>query len=100
MTVFFIVCTTSVAFFVVFLIACSRPGQRRTTHYKGISVRKISAPPEAQFANASCVRRFFAHLEHQMTEFVATHHPTLAARTWSPERHRDSCEASESSGEA
>lgn len=85
MTLLFIICATIVVFFLVFLVACSRPSERRTTRYKGVSVHKISSPPETQFADALCGRRFLAHLEQQMAEFVMTHHRSVALRQVSPE---------------
>jgi Putative beta-barrel porin-2, OmpL-like. bbp2 len=75
-TLFFIICAISITFFVVFFVGCSLSNVRRNR--KAIHVRRISAP-ETQFADALGGRRFFAHLEHQMADFVAAHHRTAAA---------------------
>src|SRR5215813_10296914 len=70
-TLFCIICGVSITFFVAFFVGCSRCSVQRNR--KAIHVHKISTP-ETQFADALGGRRFFAHLEQQMSEFLSTHH--------------------------
>jgi len=68
---FFVICGLSIIFFGVFLFECSRPLRRAG-----------SAPLVRRVINGSDLvdlttgRRFFAHLEQQMAEFLASHNRT------------------------
>jgi len=66
-TLFLVVCTLSVLFYLAFLVGCSRP---RAARKSNSVVRKI-APTEAVDAVAG--RRFLIHLEKEMAEFVSRH---------------------------
>jgi Putative beta-barrel porin-2, OmpL-like. bbp2 len=74
-TLFFIICAISVTFFVVFFVGCSLSSRRRSRAV--VRVHRIPAP-ETQFADALGGRRFFTHLEHQMAEFLSSHHRSAA----------------------
>ena len=78
-TLFLLVCAVSVIFFLVFLLngLAAKPRSRRANATKlSPAVRKISA---AEVADSPFGRRFFVHLEEQMTEFIAAHRRTVAA---------------------
>src|SRR5579862_7771729 len=70
MTAFFLlICSISVLFFILFLIACCLPERKQRRSI----VRKM---PEAQAIDSLGGRRIFAHLEEQMAEFFSSHrHP-------------------------
>src|SRR5579863_512672 len=70
MTAFFLlICSISVLFFILFLIACCLPERKQ----RRSMVRKM---PEAQAIDSLGGRRIFAHLEEQMAEFFSSHrHP-------------------------
>jgi len=76
---FLIICAVSVVFFLIFLVQCSRPTRKSTTlHQKSnanSAVRKV-AEPQPIYAVGG--RRFFVHLEEQMSEFLSAHGRTAA----------------------
>jgi hypothetical protein len=65
------ICGVSVSFFVVFLVGCSLAERRRNRHK--VHARVVHKLPEAQAIDALGGRRFFVHLEEQMSEFLAMH---------------------------
>ena len=69
---FFLICSVSVVFFVVFLFECSRPLRKSK---KGAVVRKLT---EGAAVDSATGRRFFAHIEQQMAEFLSHHGRTTA----------------------
>src|ERR1700679_3777157 len=66
-----LICAVSIAFFIVFLVACSLPpsGVRRRKQ-KAAAVHKF---PESLAVDSACGRRVFVHLEEQMAEFLSVH---------------------------
>jgi len=76
---FLIICAVSVVFFLIFLVQCSRSTRKSTTlHQKSnanSAVRKV-AEPQPIYAVGG--RRFFVHLEEQMSEFLSAHGRTAA----------------------
>jgi hypothetical protein len=76
-TLFLIVSALSLAFFLIFLVECSRPRRdavKRHRRVRPIAIRKIESQPVDSLAG----RRFLIHLEHQMAEFLAMHGRTAA----------------------
>ena len=76
-TLFLIVSALSLAFFLVFLVECSRPRRKAVKRHRTAqptTVRKIESQPVDSLAG----RRFLIHLEHQMAEFLAMHGRTAA----------------------
>jgi hypothetical protein len=71
-TLFLIICAISVAFFVVFFVRCSTPARRSTG---APAVRNSTA---TSTAGAATGRRFFAHAEQQMANYLSNHGPTAA----------------------
>ena len=76
---FLIICAVSVVFFLIFLVQCSRPTRKSTTFRQKsnarLAVRKV-AEPQSIYAVGG--RRFFVHLEEQMSEFLSAHGRTAA----------------------
>ncbi len=75
MTVLFlIICAASVVFFLIFLVQCSLPNRKSTSFRQKsnnrLTVRKVAEPQPAYAVGG---RRFFAHLEEQMAEFLSAH---------------------------
>src|SRR5271167_2752097 len=70
--VFLVVCALSIVFFGVFLVECSRPVRKSK---KAPAVRKST---QAAVVDSATGRRFFAHLEQQMAEFLSHHGRTTA----------------------
>ena len=64
---FLVIATLSVAFFVVFLLECSRPARQSK---RAPVVRKLSATE----VDSATGHRFLAHLERQMAEFLSIQH--------------------------
>ena len=76
-TVFLIVCTVSVIFFVMFLLKCffTAPTLQTTKREAGAPAHKVS---EARAVDSECGRRLFVHLEEEMADFLAAHGRTAA----------------------
>jgi hypothetical protein len=76
---FLIICAVSVVFFLIFLVQCSRSTPKSTGFHQKFktnsAVRKV-AEPQPTYAIGG--RRFFAHLEEQMSEFLSAHGRTAA----------------------
>ena len=75
MTVLFlIICAVSVVFFLIFLAQCTRSTSKSTRFHQrsktNPAFRKV-AEPQPMYAVGG--RRFFAHLEEQMSEFLSAH---------------------------
>jgi hypothetical protein len=66
-TLFLIICGVAVVFYVVFLIQCSRPPHA----VKKVSFRKLASN---RAVDSAAGRRFLAHLEKEMAEFLSTHY--------------------------
>jgi hypothetical protein len=79
-TLFLIVSGLSLAFFLVFLVGCSRP-RRAVNRHRNVRptvIRKVEPQPlirrvESRPVDSLAGRRFLIHLEHQMAEFLAMH---------------------------
>src|SRR5271166_2510945 len=69
---FFLICSVSVVFFVVFLFECSRPLRKSK---KGTVVRRLT---EGAAIDSATGRRFFAHIDQQMAEFLSADRRTVA----------------------
>src|SRR5271165_1493479 len=69
---FLLICSVSVVFFAVFLFGCSRPLRKSK---KGAVLRRLT---EDAVIDSATGRRFFAHIEQQMAEFLAHHGRTTA----------------------
>ena len=76
---FLIICAVSVVFLLIFLVQCSRSTPKSTGFHQKFktnsAVRKV-AEPQPTYAIGG--RRFFAHLEEQMSEFLSAHGRTAA----------------------
>jgi hypothetical protein len=70
-TLFFVICGVSIIFFAVFLFECSRPLRRPS---RAPLVRRANG---TDIADVTTGRRFLAHLEQQMAEFLISHHGTV-----------------------
>lgn len=69
---FFAIGSMSIAFFVIFLIGCSRPIR------KSRKPRVLRKPGQVGTLDAAVGRRMFTHLEQQMAEFLSLHSRTLS----------------------
>ena len=76
---FLIICAVSVVFFLIFLVQCSRPTRKSSGFHQKFktnsAVRKVGEP-QAIYAVGG--RRFFVHLEEQMSEFLSARGRTAA----------------------
>ncbi len=70
---FLVVCALSAVFFLVFLLQCSRPLHKRSQR-----ISPVRKAPEALAADSLSGRRFMAHVEAQMAEFLSQHRRTAA----------------------
>ncbi|MGA2905727.1 MAG: outer membrane beta-barrel protein [Candidatus Korobacteraceae bacterium] len=76
---FLITCVASVVFFLIFLLQCSVATRKSTRFHQqsnpNLALRRVA---ESQAIDAACGRRFFVHLEEQMSEFLSAHGRTAA----------------------
>ncbi|MGC2110203.1 MAG: outer membrane beta-barrel protein [Candidatus Korobacteraceae bacterium] len=74
-TLFLLICAVSVMFFILFFLQCSLASGKSRRNSKAPAVHKLSGSPVVDSLGG---RRFFAHIEEQMAEFISAHGRTAA----------------------
>jgi hypothetical protein len=72
-TLLLMICTVSIAFFLMFLVQCSRGTRKSASFLHKSKTNPVRRVAESQTVDASCGRGFFVHLEEQMSQFLSAY---------------------------